>query len=66
MSTCCAQTRGQPALTPADGLRSHPPCLLPRCLVQLAVFEGCGHMPQEECPERFVQEVQRFVDSQGP
>ena len=31
--------------------------------VQLVVFEGCGHMPQEECPERFVQTVQQFVAS---
>lgn len=35
--------------------------LLPNA--ELAVFEGCGHMPQEECPERFVETVQRFVDS---
>ena len=31
--------------------------------VQLVVFEGCGHMPQEECPDRFVQTVQQFVAS---
>ena len=29
--------------------------------LQLAVFERCGHMPQEECPERFVETVQAFV-----
>ena len=26
-------------------------------------FERCGHMPHEEQPERFVQEVQKFVES---
>ena len=38
------------------------PSLAPH-LPQLVVFEGCGHMPQEECPERFVETVQRFVAS---
>ena len=33
------------------------PCL------QLVVFERCGHMPQEECPEQFVETVRRFVAS---
>jgi pimeloyl-ACP methyl ester carboxylesterase len=28
---------------------------------QLVEFEGCGHMPQEECPDRFVDTVRSFV-----
>jgi pimeloyl-ACP methyl ester carboxylesterase len=28
---------------------------------QLAVFENCGHVPQLEQPERFVQEVEAFL-----
>lgn len=38
-------------------------CLLCCCLLQLVVFDRCGHMPQEECPEQFVEVMQRFVDS---
>jgi pimeloyl-ACP methyl ester carboxylesterase len=26
-------------------------------------IENCGHMPQEEAPERFVHEVQKFIES---
>lgn len=27
---------------------------------ELAVFEDCGHVPQEECPDAFVNAVERF------
>jgi pimeloyl-ACP methyl ester carboxylesterase len=30
---------------------------------QLVVFENCGHLPQEEMPERFVREVASFMKS---
>jgi pimeloyl-ACP methyl ester carboxylesterase len=32
-------------------------------VLQFVLMEGCGHMPHEECPERFIVEVQRFVES---
>lgn len=51
----------------ASGSRPRlPPPRPPLGAPQLVVFEGCGHMPQEECPERFVQEVRRFVAALGP
>jgi pimeloyl-ACP methyl ester carboxylesterase len=28
---------------------------------QLAVIPDCGHVPQEECPQRFLQAVQGFL-----
>lgn len=28
---------------------------------RLVVFEGCGHMPQEELADLFVEEVAAFV-----
>ena len=28
---------------------------------RLAIFDNCGHMPQEEMPERFVQEIVSFA-----
>jgi pimeloyl-ACP methyl ester carboxylesterase len=30
---------------------------------QFVEIENCGHMPQEEQPERFVEEVQKFIKS---
>jgi pimeloyl-ACP methyl ester carboxylesterase len=30
---------------------------------RLVVFENCGHLPQEEMPQRFVLEVMGFLDS---
>ena len=30
---------------------------------RLVVFTACGHVPQEECPDQFLQAVQPFVDS---
>ena len=30
---------------------------------KLVVVDKCGHMPQEESPERFIDEVQAFVNS---
>jgi pimeloyl-ACP methyl ester carboxylesterase len=33
---------------------------------RLAILDGCGHMPQEECPERTLAEVRRFLGSRGP
>lgn len=48
------------ALVPAANSRRLA-ALLPNA--ELLVFEGCGHMPHEECPDRFVETVQRFVAS---
>ena len=28
---------------------------------ELAIIPDCGHLPQEECPEAFLQEVNRFL-----
>lgn len=39
------------------------PVALASAVLQLVVFDACGHMPQEECPEQFVETVQRFVAS---
>jgi pimeloyl-ACP methyl ester carboxylesterase len=30
----------------------------------LAVLENCGHMPQEECPEAFMEAVDSFISTQ--
>lgn len=30
---------------------------------RLAVLENCGHLPQEECPQAFMQAVNAFVDN---
>jgi pimeloyl-ACP methyl ester carboxylesterase len=30
---------------------------------RLVVFAACGHVPQEECPDQFLQAVQPFVVS---
>lgn len=30
---------------------------------QLAVFEACGHLPQEECPQAFLAAVEPFIQS---
>ncbi|HEX8632960.1 MAG TPA: alpha/beta fold hydrolase [Pyrinomonadaceae bacterium] len=32
---------------------------------QLVVFDACGHLPQEEMPERFVREVLSFMKSRA-
>lgn len=32
---------------------------------QLVVFDNCGHLPQEEMPERFVREVSSFMKSKA-
>ena len=28
---------------------------------KLVVFEACGHVPQEECPDQFLQAVEPFL-----
>jgi len=28
---------------------------------QLAIFQNCGHMPQEECPAAFIEAVENFI-----
>ena len=33
---------------------------------QLRVLPGCGHLPQEECPDAFLAAVESFVDGLGP
>ena len=33
-------------------------------LAQLVVFKDCGHLPQEECPEEFLQAVVAFLAAQ--
>ncbi|MFW5713338.1 MAG: alpha/beta fold hydrolase [Brevefilum sp.] len=30
---------------------------------ELAVLEDCGHLPQEECPQAFLQAVEQFINS---
>jgi pimeloyl-ACP methyl ester carboxylesterase len=30
---------------------------------KLALFKNCGHTPQEECPERFLEEIIPFIQS---
>ena len=32
----------------------------------LAVFDGCGHVPHEECPARFIEVVQGWLADQEP
>jgi pimeloyl-ACP methyl ester carboxylesterase len=33
---------------------------------QLEIFEHCGHFPFHEYPDRFVEVVERFIDSTEP
>ncbi len=33
---------------------------------QLAVLPECGHVPQEECPEAFLQALARFLEAYAP
>ncbi len=28
---------------------------------KLVIVKGCGHLPQEECPDEFVREISRFI-----
>jgi pimeloyl-ACP methyl ester carboxylesterase len=30
---------------------------------ELAILENCGHLPQEECPEAFLQAVTDFLSA---
>jgi pimeloyl-ACP methyl ester carboxylesterase len=32
---------------------------------ELVIFQDCGHLPQEECPEQFLEAVERFLAGQG-
>lgn len=58
-SPCRCRILGQPLKTTPTHPPTHPFTLL--LVSQLVVFEGCGHMPHEECPDQFVQTVQTFV-----
>ena len=29
---------------------------------QLVVFDACGHVPQEECPDQFMDALQGFLE----
>jgi pimeloyl-ACP methyl ester carboxylesterase len=31
---------------------------------QLAVFQNCGHLPQEECPDLFLDAVEQFIQNE--
>jgi len=30
---------------------------------ELVVFEACGHVPQEECPQQFMDAVAGFIEA---